>query len=75
MQSAVPDGYGTYRWNYDRVSYKPVAEAMETAQREGYRQIACGGFSAGCDMLLRAILLEPVRCDRLLLQCPWIPVL
>ena len=37
--------------------------------------IICGGFSAGCDMLLRAICFTPARCDVLVLQSPWIPVL
>lgn len=75
IQSAEPDGYGTYRWRYDRTSYLPVARALERVQNEGYRTIACGGFSAGCDMLLRAIAFEPVRCDKLILQSPWIPIL
>ena len=44
-------------------------------QGEGYDKIACGGFSAGCDMLLRAITFTPARCDLLVLQSPWIPVL
>lgn len=75
IQSAEPDGYGTFRWSYDKVSYLPVALALKNTQNKGYKKIACGGFSAGCDMLLRAITLEPVRCDMLLLQSPWIPML
>lgn len=75
IQSAEPDGYGTYRWSYNMVSYVPVAEAIEKMQNEGYKKIACGGFSAGCDMLLRAIIFTPARCDMLLLQSPWIPIL
>lgn len=75
IQSAEPDGYGTYRWSYDMVSYVPVAEAMEQMQNQGYNKIACGGFSAGCDMLLRAIVFTPARCDMLILQSPWIPLL
>lgn len=75
IQSAEPDGYGTFRWRYDMMSYRPVADALERVQKEGYRRIACGGFSAGCDMLLRAVLFAPVRCDLLLLQSPWIPIL
>lgn len=75
VQSADPDGYGTYRWNYDMVSYLPVAEAMEKVQKEGYTKVVCGGFSAGCDMLLRAILFSAARCDMLILQSPWIPIL
>ena len=35
IQSAEPDGYGTYRWSYDRSSFLPVAEAMEKVQKEG----------------------------------------
>ena len=56
-------------------SYLPVAEAIKKTENEGYRKIVCGGFSAGCDMLLRAIAFAPVRCDMLLLQSPWIPIL
>ncbi len=76
VQSAEPDGYGTYRWSYyDRTSYLSVARSMEKMQNEGYHKIACGGFSAGCDMLLRAVTFTSARCDLLLLQSPWIPVL
>ena len=73
VQSGEPDGYGTYRWSYDEVSYLPVVHSMEKVQSKGYRKIICGGFSAGCDMLLRAVTLSPVRCDLLVLQSPWIP--
>lgn len=75
VQSAEPDGYGTYRWSYDMISYLPVAEAIKRIQNEGYQEFVCGGFSAGCDALLRAITFSPARCDMLLLQSPWIPVL
>ena len=70
VQSAQPDGYGTYRWRYDSTSYLPVANAMERVQNQGYEKIACGGFSAGCDMLLRAVTYSPARCDLLILQSP-----
>lgn len=75
VQSAEPDGYGTYRWSYDTSSYLPVAKAMENVQNQGYRKIVCGGFSAGCDMLLRSVLFTSANCDVLVLQSPWIPVL
>ena len=75
IQSAEPDGYGTFRWSYDDTSFLPVANALDAMQGEGYEKIACGGFSAGCDMLLRAITFTPARCDLLVLQSPWIPVL
>ena len=57
------------------VSYLPVAKALENIQGMGYSTIVCGGFSAGCDMLLRAVLFSSARCDMLILQSPWIPVL
>ncbi len=75
IQSAEPDGYGTYRWSYDMVSYQSVARALKRIQSEGYGQIVCGGFSAGCDMLLRSVLFTDARCDMLILQSPWIPLL
>ena len=75
IQSAEPDGYGTYRWSYDMSSYLPVANAMTEVRDKGYREIVCGGFSAGCDMLLRAVTFTPARCDVLVLQSPWIPLI
>ena len=75
VQSAQPDGYGTYRWSYDSISYLPVANSLERVQNQGYENIACGGFSAGCDMLLRAVTCSPARCNLLILQSPWIPIL
>ena len=75
VQSAEPDGYGTYRWSYDMTSFLPAADAIIKVQNEGYRKIICGGFSAGCDMLLRAAAFTSARCDMLVLQSPWIPVL
>lgn len=57
------------------VSYVPVAKAIEKVQNEGYKKVVCGGFSAGCDMLLRAIIFAPAHCDMLILQSPWIPIL
>ena len=75
VQSAEPDGCGTYRWSYDMASFLPVAGALEALQTEGYETMVCGGFSAGCDMLLRAICFTPARCDVLVLQSPWTPVL
>lgn len=75
VQSAEPDSCGTYRWRYDRTSFQPVAEALQQMQTAGYARVVCGGFSAGCDMLLRAILWSPAHCDTLLLQSPWLPIL
>lgn len=75
IQSAEPDGYGTYRWSYDMEAYVPVADAIQKMQGEGYERLVCGGFSAGSDMLLRAIAFTPARCDALVLQSPWIPML
>ena len=75
VQSAEPDGHGTYRWSYDTVSCLPVAEALQKARDAGYQRVAGGGFSAGCDMLLRAMPVSEARCDTLVLQSPWIPIL
>jgi hypothetical protein len=75
VQSAVPDGYGTFRWNYDMLSYLPVAHALGKVQCEGYERIVCGGFSAGCDILLRTIIYSEALCNTLILQSPWISIL
>ena len=49
-------------------SYLPVAGAMKMVQKKEYESIACGGFSGGCDMLLRAIAFTSVCCDQIILQ-------
>ena len=46
---------GKSRLETDRWKKQPVANSMEMVQNQGYHKIACGGFSAGCDMLLRAV--------------------
>lgn len=56
-------------------SYLPVAKTIENMQTKGYQKVICGGFSAGCDMLLRAVTFTPAHCDMLMLQSPWVPVL
>ena len=75
IQSAEPDGFGTYRWSYDETCFLPAADAMKAVQAEAYEALVCGGFSAGCDMLLRTVTFTSARCDGLILQSPWIPVL
>lgn len=75
IQSAEPDCFGTYRWRYDDASFLPVAQAMAQVGRAGYGRLVCGGFSAGCDMLLRAVAWSPACCGTLILQSPWLPVL
>ena len=44
-------------------SYLPVAGAMKMVQKKEYESIACGGFSGGCDMLLRAIAFKIGRAS------------
>ena len=61
--------------NSEMFSYTPVANAIEKLQNIDYQKIVCGGFSAGCDMLLRSVCFSPAVCDMLILQSPWIPVL
>lgn len=75
IQSGEPDGYDTYRWSSDAHEYIPVALVMKQMSEKGYNKVACGGFSSGCDMLLRAIAFTPTSCDILFLQSPWIPCL
>lgn len=75
VQSGEPDSYGTYRWSSDKYQHVSVALVMNQMRGEGYKKIVCGGFSSGCDMLLRAVTFTPATCDALLLQSPWIPCL
>ena len=73
---------GVPEWHIHNIENQPFevivddnAPRLQWVSNEGYKEIVCGGFSAGCDMLLRAIIFTPVRCDILILQSPWIPIL
>lgn len=75
VQSSTVDSIGSYRWNYEGENYLEVVRAMEKIPWNTYQNTYLGGFSAGCDMILRVITLTEGSCTGLFLQSPWIPFL
>lgn len=75
VQSSIVDSYERFRWNYDEENYYDFVAAARKIERAGYEKLIFAGFSAGCDILLRTLLREEIRCDVLLLQSPWIPII
>lgn len=73
LQSHTVDSFERFRWNYDDVDYKQVNDCIRHIQWNDYEHKYLAGFSAGCDMILRAITLTDITCDEILLQSPWIP--
>lgn len=73
IQSATVDSFGRYRWNYDDIDYKQIVDTLAGIQWEKYERKYLSGFSAGCDMILRAIVCSDIKCDEIFLQSPWIP--
>ncbi len=73
LQSHTVDSYSRYRWNYDDVDYRQVIDCAKHIMWEEYEQHYLAGFSAGCDMILRAITLTDLACNEVFLQSPWIP--
>jgi hypothetical protein len=73
LQSHTVDSFERFRWNYDEADYKQINDCINHIQWDSYKYKYLAGFSAGCDMMLRAITLTDITCDEILLQSPWIP--
>lgn len=75
LQSEEIDSSNLFRWEDIGTGPKQVEKAMEKISGIVYEEVVLGGFSAGCNTLLRAIAEEGITCDILILQSPWIPVI
>ncbi len=74
IQSAEPDGYGTFRWSYDDTSFLPVANALMPCRARATKNRVRRLFGRVRYASARGCV-YPARCDLLILQSPWIPVL
>ena len=74
IQSAEPDGYGTFRWSYDDTSFLPVANALMPCRARATKNRVRRLFGRVRYAAARHSV-YPARCDLLILQSPWIPVL
>ena len=75
LQSDLPDCSGRFRWQCGEGDLARAVPAARLLAGAGFERVCWNGFSAGCDVLLRLAARPGFRCDALLLQSPWLPVL
>ena len=73
VQSARVESYGRFSWKYDNRDFRQIEECVKKLPWEEYEKRILAGFSAGCDMILRTIVLSELDVEVLLLQSPCIP--
>ena len=75
LQSRELDSHGSFRWEDDGDGAEQLAEACGRIRWNEYRSRCLCGFSAGCNVILKALAHGGVRCETAILQSPWIPML
>ncbi len=73
LQSARPDSFGRFRWEDNDEDWRALLKADEQLPLADFDETALAGFSAGCNMILRALTLSKLSVKRIFLQSPWIP--
>lgn len=73
LQSSTLDSKNLYRWNLDGDGYKELLKALENIEINKYKTVTLGGFSAGCHVIIKALVEGFFVCDKVILQSPWIP--
>jgi len=74
IQSSELDSYGLFRWEDEGTGPAQLCNALSKINIDGYKKLYLAGFSAGCNVILRALASGLVNCNAVLLQSPWIPV-
>jgi hypothetical protein len=74
MQSKEIDSCEIFRWDDNGDGPGQLSQSLSRMQWNSYKKRVIGGFSAGCNVILRAILEEDIDCTGIILQSPWIPV-
>ncbi|WP_422485816.1 TPR end-of-group domain-containing protein [Gudongella sp. DL1XJH-153] len=74
IQSEEIDSCELFRWEDEGTGPMQLKESMQKMQWDSYEKKTIGGFSAGCNVILRAILEQDISCSSIILQSPWIPV-
>jgi hypothetical protein len=75
IQSEEIDSFGIFRWEDDGNGPIQLKSSLERIKWQDYEKKILGGFSAGCNVILRAILENDVDCSAIILQSPWIPMI
>jgi len=75
LQSHEIDSYQLFRWEANGDGPIQLEKAVAAINWDTYGSTTLAGFSAGCNTILRALTESKVRCDRVVMQPPWIPSL
>jgi len=73
VRSKAIDSYMLYRWDDDgEIQLNGIIGKLPW---EKYCTRALCGFSAGCNEILKTLLETDIKCEKIILQSPWIPVI
>ena len=73
VQSKTLDSHAIFRWDADaETQLDGVIAAIDW---DAYQGRALCGFSAGCNEILRTLAKGEIKCERVILVAPWIPML
>jgi len=71
IQSKIVDSYMLYRWEDDEETQ--LNDMIGKLPWEKYDTRVLCGFSAGCNEILKTLLKTDTKCEKIILQSPWIP--
>jgi hypothetical protein len=75
LKSCELDSYELYRWEDDGNGELQLNNICEEIDWSNYDKRILGGFSSGCNVILKAILENKINCEYIILQSPWIPII
>jgi len=73
VQSKIIDSYMLYRWEDNAETQ--LDSVIGKLSWDSYSTHALCGFSAGCDEILKTLLNKDIKCEKIILQSPWIPII
>lgn len=75
VQSRELDSYQLYRWEDNGDGDRQLDNVCGKIDWNNYRTRILGGFSSGCNVILKSLMINEFTCDYIILQSPWIPVI
>ncbi len=75
IQSCELDSYQLYRWEDNGNGDCQINNVCSQIDWNNYSTRILGGFSSGCNVILKTLLENKIVCDYIILQSPWIPVI
>ena len=73
LQSEEIDSYQLFRWEDEGNGPTQLENAINSISWESYSVKVLGGFSSGCNTILRFLRETNNKVDKIILQSPWIP--